>query len=143
MMQPYAWLFARGLLRIDDRAWSTAYRGPLAIHASQQFAQQYYDFLRECTPLALPPVSDFERGGFVGVAELVACLARQEVDPADPAAHVDARRSHFGMPGYFGFVLENPRPIALLPARGRPGLFPVTADAADALLKPDAGHWRA
>lgn len=121
MMQPYAWLFANGLLTIDDRTWPTAYRGALAIHASLSFHQRYYDFLRAHTDLKLPRPEQFDKGGFVGIAQLVDCLAP---DPG-PQTRLDLRRSHFGAPGHYGFVLERARPIALQHHRGKPGLFPV------------------
>lgn len=35
LTQPYATLIAIGAKRIETRSWSTAYRGPLAIHAAK------------------------------------------------------------------------------------------------------------
>lgn len=37
LMQPWATLIARDLKRIETRSWRSAYRGPLAIHASKTF----------------------------------------------------------------------------------------------------------
>ena len=35
--QPYAELIARGVKRVENRTWSSKYRGPLAIHAGTAF----------------------------------------------------------------------------------------------------------
>jgi len=35
--QPWAWAIARGHKNIENRSWTTNYRGPLAIHAAKQF----------------------------------------------------------------------------------------------------------
>lgn len=121
MMQPYAWLFANGILTIDDRTWPTAYRGPLAIHASLSFHEPYYNFLLSHTELKLPLPEQFDKGGFVGIAQLVDCLAPNP----GPMTKLDLRRSHFGAPEYHGFVFERARPVALQHFRGKPGLFQV------------------
>ena len=121
MMQPYAWLFANGLLRIDDRTWPTAYRGAIAIHASLSFHQPYYDFLVANTSLQLPRPDQFEKGGFVGIAQLTDCTAPLP----GPMTRLDLNRSHFGAPGHHGFVLERAHPIALQHFRGKPGIFDV------------------
>jgi hypothetical protein len=36
MLQPWASFWAAGIKRYETRSWSTNYRGPLAIHASQR-----------------------------------------------------------------------------------------------------------
>lgn len=124
MMQPYAWLFANGLLTIDDRTWPTQYRGPVAIHASQKFHQPYYDFLRKYTRVQLPEPNQFEYGGIVGVAELTGCLP--PVAPAGTSLdNPDLRRSHLGAPGHYGLVFENARPVEFVTFRGNRGLFDV------------------
>lgn len=37
LTQPFASLVAAGLKHVETRSWTTAYRGPLAIHASKAF----------------------------------------------------------------------------------------------------------
>lgn len=124
MMQPYAWLFANGFLTTDDRTWPTAYRGPLAIHASKSFHAQYYAFLLEHTDWALPEPLEFERGGVVGIATLVQC--NKPLAPHGAPMHrLDLRRAHFGAPGHYGFVLEQARTVPFVPFRGNRGLFDI------------------
>lgn len=132
MMQPYAWLFSRGLLTIDDRAWGTRYCGPLAIHASKGFHQAYYDFLKKHTDWDLPPPGDFEHGGIVGLVQMVDCLPGRR-EGSRPQLH----RSHFGMPGYHGFVFEDPVVVEFIRMRGMPGLFSVPKEIQTQL---DAKH---
>lgn len=39
--QPWAWAIARGHKPIENRTWSTTYRGPLAIHAAKKWDDEY------------------------------------------------------------------------------------------------------
>jgi len=130
MMQPYAWLFANGYLTIDDRTWSTLYRGVLAIHASKGFHDRYYAFLKARTTIPLPEPLEFEHGGVVGYANLTQCI-----EPTAPIGtrmtQLDLKRSHFGAPGHYGFLLEGAEPTTFVKVRGNRGLF----DIPDAVLK--------
>ena len=129
MMQPYAWLFANGFLKVDDRTWPTAYRGPVILHASKKFHAPYYAFLRQRTDWHLPAPGAFEAGGVVGIAELVNCLA-PTAPAGSPFTQGDLERAHFGAPGYYGFELAKARPLPFLAYRGNVGLF----DIPDAVL---------
>jgi hypothetical protein len=128
MMQPYAWLFANGILTIDDRSWSTSYRGQLAIHASKRFHLPYYVWLEKHTNLVLPLPNAMDSGGVVGVAHLSKCLKSALADKAPP---LDMRRSHFGQAGFYGFELERAKPVAFVPCKGNVGLF----DLPDGLIR--------
>jgi hypothetical protein len=131
MMQPYAWLFANGYLTTDDRTWPTAYRGPVAIHASQKLHGSYYEFLLEHTRWSLPAPETLERGGVVGIADLVECLA-PTVPLGGKLERIELRRSHFGAPGHHGLVFASPRTVPFVAFRGNRGLF----DIPDRLLGP-------
>jgi hypothetical protein len=124
MMQPYAWLVTKGHVTVDDRSWSTLHRGALAVHASKQFHQQYYAFLRKHTDIPLPEISEFEHGGLVGTVDVVDCIAPVFLK-GQPNARPQLHRTHFGASGYYGLVLENPRQIPIVPYRGNRGLFDV------------------
>lgn len=123
MMQPYAWLFVHGYLHTDDRAWPTAYRGPVAIHASMRSDEAYYRFVTERLGWPVPALDTLAHGGVVGVAHLAQC-----VKPVQTTMFkADARRAHFGAPGYYGFAMERVRPVAFYKCRGNRGLFDLTA----------------
>jgi hypothetical protein len=106
--QPWADLIIRGIKAVENRSWSTKYRGPLLIHTGQKFddrcvIQQQAQF--NIDPDALP------YGAIVGIVDL------DDI--------VTSHHSQF-FTGPYGWVLTNPRrfhrPITL---RGRMGLFDV------------------
>lgn len=45
--QPWAWAIARGHKPIENRSWTTSYRGPLAIHAAAKWDDDREYVLRE------------------------------------------------------------------------------------------------
>lgn len=65
--QPYAELIASGAKRVENREWSTSYRGPLLIHAGKSTA-----WLED--PKRPPEGMVF--GAVVAVATVVACLPK-------------------------------------------------------------------
>lgn len=89
--QPWAWLITRpdlvdssaraealaaGLLKdIENRDWSTDYRGRFLIHASQRMVQreywQLYEELQAQFSIELPHFLELDLGGIVGAATLV------------------------------------------------------------------------
>lgn len=112
--QPWAWLIVNGLKDIENRNWSTRYRGPVLIHASKGMTRDEYEDATDplwpsCGPVIdLPAFEDLERGGIVGVVEVVDCV------------------SESGSPWFFGpygFVLRNARRLPFRPMRGALGFF--------------------
>ncbi|NUR59423.1 MAG: ASCH domain-containing protein [Catenulispora sp.] len=85
--QPYAWAIAHAGKTIENRSWSTSYRGLLAIHAALTFDQVgarsqqmlrawgtwWLDRPRKGTqlPKLTPDAQYIERGAFVAVAQLI------------------------------------------------------------------------
>ncbi len=68
VQQPWAWAICAGIKTVENRNWSTDYRGPVAIHASSSAAS-----LRALEP-QWPGISRdprFVRGAIIGLAELV------------------------------------------------------------------------
>jgi hypothetical protein len=124
MAQPYAWLFSRGYLRIDDRRWRTNHRGPVLIHASKSFDLAYYEWVKRSTNWPLPEIQDFQHGGVIAVAQITGCLR--------PSAAGGIERSHMGAPGHFGIVISTPIPMSFIPARGKPMIF----ELPDEILSP-------
>jgi hypothetical protein len=50
LTQPWATLAAIGAKKIETRSWSTAYRGPLAIHAAKGLAGMTHEHMLDlCT----------------------------------------------------------------------------------------------
>src|SRR4051812_5208588 len=70
--QPWAWLIVQGYKDIENRTWSTTYRGRLLIHASSK--KPSLDLLLQVKrdfKLNLPEC--FDLGGIVGFADVVDC----------------------------------------------------------------------
>ena len=100
---------------IENRTWSTDYRGPLFIHASKGV---------EPSDKRLVAARGMNLGGIIGVVDLV-----DVIDETDPRAV-----SPWWL-GPFGLVLSNPRPLAFMPCRGTiaPLLWPVPDELRPAL----------
>lgn len=121
--QPYAGLVAAGLVDVVNRAWPTAYRGPLLIHAGRN--------VDACAALAvrcgfhprshvnMPEIAPYghglelKAGGLVGVADLVDV--------------VEAHSSPW-FEGPHGLVFANARPLPFIPHVGQVRLFAASYD---------------
>lgn len=127
--QPWAWAILHAGKGIENRSWTTSYRGPLAIHAAVTYAAKA-KLPRGVRP---PPREDLPSGAIVGVVDLV-----------DVVEHSSSR--WFGGP--FGFVLVNPRAFARpLPCKGRLNLWSLSPAQVRTLLRRmgsvlPMGRWR-
>ncbi len=73
--QPWAWLAANGIKDIENRTWSTKYRGPVLIHAStKQPTRADRAHVWEWYRVELP--EELETGAIVGMAQLVNCVEK-------------------------------------------------------------------
>lgn len=136
LKQPYAWLIANGYLLVDDRTWGTQYRGTVLIHASKGLYEAYYDYLKSNTDIPLPAKDKLEYGGVVGIANLVLCCHPGEL----PEGISRQQRAHFGgvHQEYFGFLFDQATPLALMPCRGKLGIFEIDID--ELLTAPPAAQ---
>ena len=98
---------------VENRTWTTRFRGPVLIHASKKPEDRDY-----CQEIGAP------LGGIVGVVEIVDCVTS-----------MDSRWFH----GPYGFVLRNPQPLEFVPCRGALGFFHPDIDPAALRLKGN-GH---
>lgn len=130
LWQPWASAIALGLKTIETRSWSTAYRGPLAIHAARRRLTpaeeaELHSLITEVFDAGsaqLPSGSwPFQYGAIVATCELV------EVRPAwrdDPNLTAQERRWGDFSPGRFAWVLADVKRVETVePARGRQGLW--------------------
>ena len=106
--QPWAGLIVAGIKDIENRSWSTSYRGPILIHAGK--AKPPADWLEEIEEEHGIVIPRMEFGGIIGTAEIVDCVT------SHPSPWFC---------GPFGFVLANPRPLPFLPCKGALGFFNV------------------
>lgn len=125
LVQPWAWLVVHGGKAIENRTWSTNFRGRFLVHASKRMTQDdwmgAYYFAKDVGGLSLanriPGYDAILRGGIVGVAELVDVVPPTD-DPTLP----------WHMPGQHGFVLRDVRPIAFHPCPGALGFWRAPAE---------------
>lgn len=117
--QPWAWAITNAGKDIENRDWPTRFRGPVCIHAAKSVpASEFKDAAEfismaqrgsgQLRPKVHPWRSLIEKGGIIGVAEIVAC--------------VEASSSPWFM-GRYGFVLANVRPVPFIPVKGALGFF--------------------
>jgi len=106
--QPWAWAIAAGVKRVENRTWTTSYRGPLLIHASLTYHEENWERVELAAPEIVVP-DELDCGGIVGVCDLVDVVTSK---PGDPF-----------FCGPYGFVLANARPIEWIEVRGKLGLW--------------------
>jgi hypothetical protein len=128
LWQPYATLVIRGLKRVETRPWSTAHRGPLAIHAARRIpasvrAHWRCEWARSALRAAgLEDWEDLPRGAVVGLVEVLDCV---RVEDLGGLGELERALGDF-RPGMWGWLLAGARELsAPFPARGRLGLFEV------------------
>lgn len=129
LRQPWAWMVVNApdgyRKNIENRKWSTGFRGEFLIHAAKGMTVPEYrnvlDWVRDRGLLAgvdVPKPADLQRGGIIGRAELVDVLYPH---PSEP-------RAAWHMNMQFGFVLANVRPTPFVPCRGMLSFFEVPPD---------------
>lgn len=111
--QPWAWLIMHAGKDIENRSWSTNYRGWFAIHAASGMTlREYYEariFVSRIRPdLDFPAFKALDRGGIVGKARITGCVRESE----SPWFF-----------GPFGFQLNDVVPLPFAPCKGALGFF--------------------
>ncbi len=103
--QPWASLIVCGEKDVENRTWTTRYRGVLAIHAGRRFDQNLQPWQRSI----VAKVDAFPRAAIIGFVELVD-IVRDST-------------SRWAEPRCYHWVLTNPHAIEPVPERGRLGLW--------------------
>lgn len=121
--QPWAWAIIHAGKDIENRDWPTRYRGPVCIHAAKGMTKGEYQEANHTIQRAVGVVDQawldrwhgvtcapyrLDRGGIIGVAEIVDCVGRSDSP------------WFFGL---YGFVLRNAHPVEFIPVRGALGFF--------------------
>lgn len=132
IQQPWAYLIVNGLKDIENRNWSTSYRGFILIHAGKKidttvlhprgYLNRYYDFAPKWQEVGakMPAESkDYETGGIVGYATLTSVVTN----------HTSP-----WFVGPYGFMLTDRHPLPFLPLRGSLHLFDVPKDIEEQVL---------
>lgn len=125
--QPWAALLVAGVKTVEIRTWPTRKRGRILIHAAKIADDRPHAWAFVNTP-ELQALAAY-RGGIIGVAELTACV---HYDSA--AVFAKAAEMHKNDPSWFktnnakglyGFVFQNPMPIAYHACPGQTLFFTV------------------
>jgi len=117
--QPWAWAIVTVGKDIENRCWPTKFRGRFLIHAAKGCTKdEYLDAKSFIMGAIAPPYRGkgiifpgwklMDRGGIVGVAEIVDCV-RESDSP--------------WFVGDWGFALRNVQPLEFLPCKGALGFF--------------------
>lgn len=140
LWQPWASAIPAGLKTIETRSWSTAYRGPIAIHAAKRWTWQEKQFWMDRVPRAARPTAsdafralgivnaeDLPLGCIVATCEVYDCVSTNDDPqtrcPEYPVALSDHEWGNFG-PNRFAWFLRNIKPLAKpCPCIGRQGFF--------------------
>jgi hypothetical protein len=121
--QPFAWAIAIGRKKVENRTWTTPYRGVVYIHAGKSFKREGAYWMARTFRLKAP--SDAPRGAIVAVAELTDVVTRKS-----------AKRFGRWFGGPYGLVLSNVRvlrsPVKTL---GKLGLYRPSASVKRAVEK--------
>lgn len=112
--QPWADLIVDGIKEVENRSWSTNFRGFILIHASRTVDRAALQ--RVTHLLGISPASEYRPviGAIIGYTEILDCVMRHT--------------SRF-FEGPYGFVLANSQRFrSAIPARGQLGIFEVPAE---------------
>ena len=110
--QPWAWLVVNGFKDIENRTWSTGFRGRIYVHAGQRMVADDYPEQREYISRAGIVIPfNLGRGAIVGEVTITGCVSSSDSP---------------WFCGPYGFTLEEPvayeDPISY---RGQLGFFTV------------------
>lgn len=135
LTQPWATLIAIGAKCIETRSWGTAFRGPLAIHASKGFPRDCQELCATEPFLAVLKAAGFTNtkqlpvGRVVAVARLLDVVGTNDVMD-DVMELTCPHELAFGdyAPGRFAWLLDGVVELAEpIPCKGALGLWDVPA----------------
>jgi len=119
--QPWAWAIVSGFKSVENRTWSTTYRGRLLIHAGKHEEHDCVDWVMRqvADQLGIAPHEAMEQylrrrhmGAIVGECDLINVVHGVTARPHDPW--------YFGP---YGLVLADVKRYRPVPMRGHLGLF--------------------
>lgn len=118
ILQPYAWLIVNGIKPVENRTWSTRFRGRVLIHAGKTYSKgDHAEDLEQWLHRGYPTRRDDMIGGIVGEAVITNCVSSH---PSE------------WFYGPYGFVMDKPKAYTkLIPYRGALGFFNVPASVLD------------
>lgn len=144
LVSPWDQLIVNGAKTIENRKWSTQFRGRFLVHVSKRFSLLDYDEAsRLCTdilgvPRCLKAIPQFPRlvhGGFVGLATIGGVVPPRTKDPMPLYPSGVDGRWHFA--AQYGFLIRDAQPLTFFPYKGQLGFFDVPDDVYARVLAAD------
>lgn len=144
LWQPWATLMAIGAKRIETRSWSSAYTGPLAIHAAKGFPSPHDEvearelaaqepFLSSLRVFGYDNFDELPRGAIVGVCALLRAVPTDKV--RDSLTELERAFGHFA-PRRFAWLTDDMRQIhPPIYCSGKQGLWDPPPGLVDMLRK--------
>lgn len=112
--QPWAHLIISGRKSVENRSWTTRYRGPIWIHAGSKMHDIPVPLIEAKFGLQID-VAALDMGAIIGCVELVDVVTQSSSPYFD---------------GPYGWILSNPRSIKPVRLRGQMGFW----DASESLV---------
>lgn len=112
--QPWAWAIMNAGKDVENRSWSTKFRGAFCIHAAKGMTNAEFDAAVDwmavmgLLPSGVPDRTSLLRGGIIGTAEIAHCSA----DSGSP-----------WFMGTYAFELRNVVPVPFIPVKGDLNFF--------------------
>jgi hypothetical protein len=137
LQQPFATLLVLGAKCIETRSWSTAHRGPLAVHASSTFPPKARalcrrePFRRRLAQAGITDWSELPLGALLGTVRLLECRRVEEID-LDGLSEEELCFGDYAAGRWAWFVDSAASLPGPIPWKGQLGVF----DIADVLLAP-------
>lgn len=147
--QPWAWAILHAGKRIENRSRADgrmpslcSYRGPLLLHAAKTINNSEYrdaiewmvnkGLLRQVgNGFEYPHPSQADIGGIVGVCNVVAHIRPDGYIIRNNPAHLPDVNRAWHIPGSYGLVLADVRPLPFTPYKGALGFFDVPGATPD------------
>lgn len=106
--QPFAWLIVNGFKNVENRKWSTLFRGRVFIHAGKAMDPGALEVREICVRRGIHMPASFEMGGIVGMTNITGCVKAMESP---------------WFVGPYGFTLEDSNRLPFIPLKGALGFF--------------------
>ncbi len=132
--QPWAHAIVHMGKRVENRTWSTRYRGPIYIHAAKSMKRDEYDsfvwwynqvFSGSRYYKEPPAIDSLPRGGIVAKAEIIDCIRSQY---ALPHGITREQGDRFIVPwwqGPYGIVLAKVEPVEFIACNGKLSIYEI------------------
>lgn len=132
LTRPWGWIILNLGKRIENRDWSTSYRGPILLHSSKSMTKEdwygAHDFVHRFDPEGASRIPQPKDPALVASAIIGIATLMDVIEPGwkwkkrKPRPDWESRQRFWYM-GSFGFVLGKVTPTPIVPCSGALGLW--------------------